>query len=47
MDRYLLDIYWLKKAFGGDRIVKFDIKLTDGRHICQFRERWKKFLGEF
>ena len=30
---YLVDIYWLKEAFGGDRIVKFDIKPIDGTTI--------------
>ena len=33
MDCYLVDILWLKEAFGGDIIVKFDIKPTDGTTI--------------
>jgi hypothetical protein len=24
MDHYLLDIHWLKKAFGGDKILNFN-----------------------
>ena len=33
MDCYLVHIYWLKEVFGGNGIVKFDIKPTDGTTI--------------
>ena len=39
MDCYLVDIHWLKEAFGVDRIWNFDIKPTDGTTI--FAYLWK------
>jgi len=36
MERYLVDIYLLSEAFGGDRIWNFDIKPADGATIVTY-----------
>ena len=37
MDRYLVDLVdWLSKAFGGDKILNFDIRPAYGRTIFAY-----------
>ena len=43
MDCYLVDIHWLEKAFGNDRIWNFEIKPTDGTSIFANLEKGGKF----
>ena len=44
MNCYLVDIhYWLKEAFGVDRIWNFDIKSTDGTTIFDNYGKGGKF----
>ena len=43
MNCCMVDIYWLKQAFGGDILENFGIKQTD---ICQFWESWERAKDE-
>ena len=49
MDRYLVDILYLSKAFGGARVGNIHIKSTDGATFFIFEDRrdiWNRLMSK-